>query len=298
MTSLRTNYLLLLILMTILFGLTFVASKIALQGLGIFQLIFLRYVFALILLYLMLRRDRKKFYIAKRDRIHFLLLTLIEPIGYFIFETIGVKYTTPSNVSLIIATIPIFSLIFALWILHESVNRYVITGIFLSLFGVYLIVSQQSESLLAPRPLLGNLFTAGAAISAGLYNSLCRRLTQTYSPWTITYYQSIVATIVFLPIAVTESFIISEQFINVQIVISLFYLSFGGSVIAFFILNYTLSKLPTYRVAIFANFIPVVTILASWGIYGDMLKSIQILGAILIVFGIYLTHFRFKKDLK
>jgi drug/metabolite transporter (DMT)-like permease len=288
------RYLFLLILMTILFGLTFVASKVALQGIGIFQLVFLRHFFALVLLSAILWRNRYKFYIAKRDRKQFLLLTLIEPIGYFIFETIGINFTTPSNVSLIIATIPIFSLMFALWILGEKVNRYVLLGIFFSLLGVYLIVSLQKKSVLAPKPLLGNIFALGAAVSAGIYNSLCRRLTQTYSPWTITYSQAVVATFVFLPLAVNEIIFIREPFLDLKIFFSVLYLAIGGSVIAYLILNYTLGKLPTYKVAIFANFIPVVTIFASWLIYGDMMTSVQFIGAGFVVFGIYLTYVRYR----
>lgn len=281
--------------MTVLFGLTFVASKIALQGIGIFQLVFLRHFFALVLLTALLWRNRDRFYIAKRDRKQFLLLTLIEPIGYFIFETIGINFTTPSNVSLIIATIPIFSLLFALWILGEKVNHYAVIGIFFSLIGVYLIVSLQEKSVLAPKPLLGNIFTLGAAISAGIYNSLCRRLTQTYSPWTITYAQAIVATFVFLPLAVNETILLRESYVNIKIFLSILYLAIGGSVTAYLILNYTLSKLPTYKVAIFANFVPVVTIFASWLIYGDMLKSVQFIGAGLVILGICLTYIRFTK---
>jgi drug/metabolite transporter (DMT)-like permease len=286
------KYLLLLTLMTLLFGLSFIASKIALQGLGIFQLVFSRYTIALFFLTVILWHDRKKLYIAKRDRKHFLLLTMVEPIGYFIFETLGVKYSTPNNVSLIIATIPIFSLIFAMRILRERANRYIVSGIFASLLGVYIIVSLQPVSYLAPKPVLGNFLTLGAAISAGIYNSLCRRLTQTYSPWTITYYQSIVATIIFLPLAVAESFILESFYVDTKILLSILYLAIGSSIGAYFILNYTLSKLSTYQVAIFANFIPVVTVSASWLIFGDILQPLQILGAILILIGIFLTYVR------
>ncbi|MEJ2537616.1 MAG: hypothetical protein P8048_11305 [Calditrichia bacterium] len=42
----ENRYLSLLFLMTLLFGLSFIASKQALQGLGIFQLVFSRYLLA------------------------------------------------------------------------------------------------------------------------------------------------------------------------------------------------------------------------------------------------------------
>ena len=288
-------FILLLSIMTILFGLSFIATKQALQGLGIFQVVFCRHLLALIFLTLLLWPNRKRFYIPRKDLKHFLLLTLVEPVGYFIFETIGIRYSSPSNVSIIIATIPIFSLLFAWWILREKSRMPALVGIVLSLLGVYLIVAASAESELAPRPLLGNLFTVGACVSAGLYNVLCRRLGQTYSPWTITYYQSIVATVVFLPLAVIEYFFHPDIQITGEIFLSILYLALGSSVAAYFILNYSLGKLPTQKVAIFANLVPVVTVFASWFFYGEFLETSQFIGASLVILGIYLTYLRIRK---
>ena len=288
-------FVLLLSVMTILFGLSFIATKQALLGLGIFQVVFFRHLLALIFLTLLLWRKRKTLYIPGKDLKHFLLLTLVEPVGYFIFETIGIRYSSPSNVSIIIATIPIFSLLFAWWILKEKSRIPAITGIVLSLLGVYLIVMASAKSDLAPRPLLGNLFTIGACVSAGLYNVLCRRLGQTYSPWTITYYQSIVATVIFLPLAIIEYFILPDFQVTGEVFFSVLYLALGSSVAAYFILNFSLAKLPTQKVAIFANLVPVVTVFASWIFYGEFLAARQFFGALLVILGIYLTYLRTKK---
>jgi drug/metabolite transporter (DMT)-like permease len=291
----KRMFILLLSIMTILFGLSFIATKQALQGLGIFQVVFCRHVLALIFLTLILWRERQKFYIPRKDLKHFLLLTLVEPVGYFIFETIGLRYSTPSNVSIIIATIPIFSLLFAWWILKEKIHLPAVAGITFSLLGVYLVVAASAGSEFAPRPLLGNLFTVGASVSAGLYNVLCRRLGQTYSPWTITYYQSIVASLVFLPLAVAEYFLLPDIQVTGEIFFSILYLALGSSVIAYLILNFSLSKLPTQQVAIFANLVPVVTVLASWIFYKEFLETRQLIGALLVILGIYLTYLRVKK---
>lgn len=283
---------LLLIVMTLLFGLSFIASKNALQGLGVFQLIFGRYVFALFILTAVLWKKKKRFYIAQHDRKHFLLLTAIEPVGYFIFETLGIRNTTPGGVSLIIATIPVFSALFALWLLREKIGRVGLIGIIFSLAGVYLIVSAQRQSSLAPHPLLGSLFTFGAALAAGMYNVLSRRLSRRYSPLTITYYQTVIATLVFLPLALLELRWHPRPQLNGYILANVLYLSLGCSVIAYFILNYTLSRLRTARVAIFSNLIPVVTILASYFVYREFLYPLQLAGAALVVAGVYLTYRR------
>ena len=287
---------LLLSFMTILFGLSFVATKQALAGLGIFQVVFFRHIIALVILTTLVWKQREKLYIAQRDRWHFLVLTLIEPVGYFVFETAGVRYTSPSMVSIIIATIPVFSLIFGFWMLKEKAHPVAFVGILISLLGVYYVVSVQSESFLAPNPFLGNLMTLGAAISAGLYNALCRRLTRTYSPWTITYYQAIVASLVFFPLMIFESVTMPQIIIDWKIIISVLYLAAGSSVAAYLILNYSLSRLPTYQVATFANLIPVVTISASWLVYNELLSGSQFGGAFIVIVGIFLVYYRKPKQ--
>lgn len=292
MRNLRGPFLLLLVLMSVLFGFTFIATKFALQGLGVFQVVLGRYALAWILLTLLLWKKRRYFYIARRDWKDFLLLTFIEPVGYFIFETYGIRFSSPASVSVIIATIPAFAVIFAAFLLREKPGVFTFAGIALSVGGVYLVVGMQQASHLAPHPILGSLLTLGAAASAGLYNSLARKLTRKYSPITITYYQTLVATLVFFPLSIGEFILTGKFSLDWRILGSVAYLALGASVAGYLILNYALSKIGAAQVAIFANLVPVVTIVASFFVYGEMFSLTQLLGAGLVISGIYLVYFR------
>jgi len=281
---------LILILMCTLFGLTFIATKFALEGLGIFQVVFGRYCLAFLILLIIFRRKLHYFSIASHDIKHFLALTLVEPVGYFIMETYGIRYSSPANVSIIIATIPVFAVISGYFILKERLSIINILGIFISIFGIYFIVTLQKSNELAPRPVLGNFLTLGAAIAAGFYNSLARRLTQKYSPITLTYYQTLAATIVFLPLAIIEYFISDGFHINALIIGNVFYLAIGGSIFAYFLLNRALSRIGAAQVAVFANLIPVVTIIFSYLLFNELLRPLQLVGVIFVLGGIYLTY--------
>lgn len=276
--------------MCTLFGLTFIATKFALQGLGIFQVVFGRYCLAFFILIIVFRKKLHHFSIASHDIKHFLTLTMVEPVGYFIMETYGVHYSSPSSVSLIIATIPVFAMISAFFILKEKLSIINVSGIFISILGVYFIVTLQKSTELAPQPIVGNFLTLGAAMAAGLYNSLARRLAQKYSPLTLTYYQTLVATIVFFPLAFIEYFFSGGFQINAFIIGNVFYLAIGGSIFAYFLLNRALSRLGSAQVAVFANFIPVITIIISYFAFDEMLRPIQFAGAGCVLAGIYLTY--------
>lgn len=276
--------------MCTLFGLTFISTKFALDGLGIFQVIFGRYCLAFLILLIIFRKKRHYFSIASRDIKHFLALTLVEPVGYFIMETYGIRYSSPANVSLIIATIPVFAVISGYLILKERLYLINILGILISIFGVYFIVTLQKSNALAPHPVLGNFLTLGAAIAAGFYNSLARRLAQRYPPITLTYYQTLGATIVFFPLAIIEYFFAGGFHIDAFIIGNVFYLAIGGSIFAYFLLNRALSRIGAAQVAVFANLIPVVTIIFSFLLFNEMLQPLQLVGAVCVLGGIYLTY--------
>jgi len=192
----------------------------------------------------------------------------------------------------IIATIPAFAVLFAAIMLKEKPSPATFLGVALSIGGVYLVIGQQQATVLGPHPLLGNLLTVVAAASAGVYNSLVRRLTRRYSFVTITYYQTLVATIVFLPLAIGEYALTGKFSTDWRIVGSVAYLALGASVFGYLILNKALSVIGAAQVAIFANFVPVITILASYLLYKEVLNPVQFVGAALVLIGIYLVYAR------
>lgn len=278
-----------LVIMAALFGMTYISARIALQGLGVFQLIFLRYLLAFGILTALFWKSRERFQVRRKDWSSFALLAAIEPVGYFVLETLGVSYTSPASVSLIIATVPLFTLILAAFILGEKPGWRARAGVVISFAGVCLMVLQQQPGTLAPRPLLGNLLTVGAACAAGLYNCLARRLSFRYPPLTITYYQTAVATVVFLPLAIWDSFAHPQFFLNGIIVGNVVFLAVGCSIFAYYLLNRSLSQFGAARVGVFSNLIPLFTIAASYVVYGEALQPLQYAWAALIILGIYLT---------
>ncbi len=290
MNTTQWRYLPHLLLMTLLFGLTFVATKVALQELGVFSVVTGRYGIAFLVFVLVLWKKRHLLVIPRRDWGHFLLLTVIEPVAYFILETFGLQLTSPTNVALMIATIPAFALLFGHFLLKERATLWSITGIGLSFVGVYLIVHFQEQSTLAPRPVLGSLLALGAAACAGLYNSVARKLSFRHHPITITFYQTLIATLFFTPLALWEIRSHPLQSLHFLTIASVIYLAVGSSLVGYFLLNFALSHLKAVQVAIFSNLIPAITLLAAFLVFGEMLTPAQFAGSALVLVGVYFTY--------
>jgi drug/metabolite transporter (DMT)-like permease len=130
---------------------------------------------------------------------------------------------------------------------------------------------------------------------AGVHNILSRKLSVDFKPEVITYFMMTVGALVFNTILLSTSTTnfsnYFEPLTNLNVLIPVIYLGVLSSVLAFFFVNYTLSKLPASQSAVFANFATVVSILAGVFIRHEPFYWFQIVGGILIIVGVWGTNY-------
>jgi drug/metabolite transporter (DMT)-like permease len=136
--------------------------------------------------------------LQRKDHVKMVLLALFEPGLYFIFETIGLQYTSAPKTALIIATIPVVVLVLSAVMLGERTDGTNIAGIILSFGGIALLVVGDPEfSWSLEGSLLGDLLIGGAVVSASLYMIFARDLGRTYSSVEITFVQIVYGALFF-----------------------------------------------------------------------------------------------------
>ena len=129
-----------LIATVIFWGLSFVATKVALESIPTFTIIFARFTLASLFFAVMaVHKGFPSF--TPRDHVKIFLTALFEPGLYFMFETLGLLHTSAPKASLIIATVPITVMILSALILKEKTGRLGITGVFLSLAGIVVLIT-------------------------------------------------------------------------------------------------------------------------------------------------------------
>ncbi len=274
----------------IFWGLSFVATKIALESVPTFTLVFIRFSLAATLLTALTGRQGFPSF-TRTEHLKMFLLALFEPGFYFIFETIGLQYTTAPKTALIIATVPLATLIFSVIFIGERTSLKGVSGVSLSLIGITVLVAgdPQFKWDLGGR-LFGDLLIFGAVISAAIYFILARNLGQNHSPIKITNVQFIYGTIFYLPAFVWELPGLHWSAISSRSLGALVYLTLLATVGAFLCYNYALSKMPASRAAVFINGIPVVTALGAWLLLGETLTLTQAGGGVLVLFAVALTN--------
>ena len=161
-------------------SLTFIWFKIANEVYRPLSIVFLRLLIAVVILSLYLSVTRKFVKIRKEDRRMFIMMSVFEPFIYFLGESFGLTYVSSTTGSVIISTIPVFSVLGAWLIFREKLRLINYTGIALSFIGILIFILRPDGTLSFN---LRGLLLLGVAVFAAIgYNLTLSRLAGNYNP--------------------------------------------------------------------------------------------------------------------
>jgi len=271
-------------------GLSFVATKVALESFTTFTLIFARFFLATCLLIaVMARRGLPR--LPGKDHAKIFLTALFQPGLYFTFETIGLQHTTAPMAALIIATVPLAVLAAAFLFLGERSTPGSLLGIGLSMIGIAILVTADPQvSWTLSGRLLGALLVLGAVISAALYMVCVRNLGRERSALEITGMQFIYGTLLFVPAFFLELPGMQWSHVSPRSLLALAFLVLFATLGGFLCYNHALTRIQASRAAVFINGIPVITAFGAWAMLGETLTPWQISGGLLVLCGVYMAN--------
>jgi len=290
-------------------GFSFISIKIAVAVFPPMTLGAVRFILAVIFLFFIKRK------MAPGEKLTLKDVPLLAGAGlsgvtfYFFFENNGVSLVPASEASIIIAAIPVITMIAEA--LREkivslkkkkdnmdkvSLNSRSPIKVFLSVIGALIslagvgLVAGVSFSLSGT--VLGYFYMAGACVCWVCYCFLTRPLFAHHSRIFIVFWQSAVGLLGFLPFAVLESILAMGAFWQIPGMYVWGHVIFLGlccSAMGYWLYAVALETLGVGTTAIFINFIPVVTAFAGFFILDERLRALQWLGAALVFTGVYLA---------
>jgi len=223
-----------------------------------------------------------------------MLMALFEPFLYYIGETNGIKRVSPTISAFIIATIPVFLPFIARFFIRERLSRYNYLGFFLSFLGIIAIIFNRNGQLISSVSGLAFLFIA--VFSAIGYTIISKKLLETYSPLLLVSMKNIIGAIYFIPVIL---FFEVDNLINYsftpKVILYIILMAICGNFLAYFLLNIAIKHIGASKSSVFANLIPVFTIIFSFFILGEILPLIKFIGVILILFGIFVAQLKVKR---
>lgn len=286
MTNKKTLAYLSLTIASIIWGANGPIMKYVLQTIPPFTLALIRFGGASAVLFPFVLN---KLSIAKKDRINILLVSLFGVSLNIGFYFLGLKTTTALNAGIIVASLPIFTLIFAAIFLKEKVKKNFVFGSVLGLLGILVIISK--DILLTTFSPIGDFLILLATLSYVFYEILSKKLKH-YSPVLITFYMFLIASATFFPFAFLE-FQSNPYWIyklSFSVILGSFYGIFFSSICAYVLWQWALWQLQATRVGFFFYLDPIVSTITAVLFLSEQITPAFLFGSIFIFLGLFIAE--------
>jgi len=208
----------------------------------------------------------------------------------------GLNLSTPINASIIITVIPVIILVFAHFILKEKITTLKVIGIILGGSGALMIILSAGGGSFKSSTMLGNLLIFINAVSWALYLVLIKPIMARYDSTTVMKWIFLFGMIIIFPFTF-QSFIASDlAAIPFKIWMSVAFVVFGATLIAYFLNNYSLKSVSASVNGIYIYLQPLIAAVVAILFGKDELTWMKGIAAILIMAGVYFVTRRAKND--
>lgn len=273
----------------IIWGTTFVSTKVLLNAFTPIEILFIRFVIGYLVLWLM--HPHKLSLHNPRQEVYFAAAGLCGITLYFLFENIALTYTLASNVGIIVSISPFVTAILSSYFLKEKkpgLRFYV--GFLIAMTGICMI-SLNKNAVFDVSP-VGNILAILAALIWACYSTISKKIASFgYFLLPATRRCFFYGILFMLPWVIGMGFDVtfSQIFVPVHL-LNLLFLGLGASAICFLTWNYAVKKLGVVHTSVYIYLVPIITTLTSVLILKEPITQASIGGICFILLGLYLSE--------
>lgn len=272
-----------------IWGSTFISTKVLMQhGLSPAHIFTIRFAIAYALMAVV--SHKRLFASSLRDELTMLALGLTGGSAYFLTENYALRYSTATNVSLIVCSCPLFTaLLFRLFTKGSRLNRRQWWGIILAFIGMVTVVLNGHFVLnLSP---IGDPLALTACLSWAFYSLLMRNVSLRYGSAFLTRKVFFYGLVTILPYYAFSPEGIHTPVFSDPIVLSNFlFLGCIASMGCFFAWTWVIRRIGAVAATNYVYLNPLSTVVfASW-ILGEQINMWFIAGALFILSGLYISN--------
>jgi O-acetylserine/cysteine efflux transporter len=290
----RTDVLMLLI--TLIWGVNFSFVKIALKELTPFGFNGFRLLLASGALILILALSGESLRVDRKTFGKVLILGLCGNTAYQMFFIHGINMSSASNTAIIIGMTPVSIALISSLVKHERIHLATWAGILLSFIGFYLVISGRFGTFqFSSQSLRGDLLIFSGNICWALYTVFSKPLLDRMSPLKLTGLTLALGTIFYLPFCVKDILRIPYSTISSKAWLSILYSGLFALVIGYVIWYASLRRVGSTKTAIYVNFIPIFAVIFASFFLGEKITVRQAFGALIIFLGVYLARTGYKR---
>lgn len=283
------------LLTIIIWGTTFISTKVLLTGFQPVEILFFRFIMGLLALLVVYPHRLKK--VTGKQELTFAAAGLCGICLYYLLENIALTYTMASNVGVIISVAPFFTAILThLFIKGEEklrVNFFL--GFAVAMVGIFLISFNGSKLELNP---MGDLLALLAALVWACYSVLTKKISSFGYNTILTTRRVFIYGILFMiPALFLFDFELEfTRFSNPVYLLNIVYLGLGASALCFVTWNFAVKVLGAVKTSIYIYMVPVITIATSVLILKEPLTILSVIGTLLAIIGLFLSEYNGKRQ--
>lgn len=226
----------------------------------------------------------------KANWLGLLLMALTGIFGYNVFFFLGLEYTSAVNGSLFVATTPVFVTLGAVLFLGEAWSARLGVGLFLSLTGVFLVIVKGSfQTLVSLEFNTGDLLFFAAVICWVAHGLIGKVVLQKTSPFMTTTVTTLVGSIFLTLLSFFEKGWSNVLAMSNQAWIEMIFMILCASIIGFFLWNKGIQIIGASKASMYMNLVPINAAWISFFIYGADITWQQIIGMLMVIFGVYVS---------
>jgi drug/metabolite transporter (DMT)-like permease len=284
----------------ILFGASVVAVRVAVQDIPPLALAILRFGqggFLLLLLLFIWARDLLR--IGWRDVPYLILLGAIFFTIFPVTFNISLRLTEASRGAMMLATMPLWSVLLARIAKRERLSPRQMCGVLLAFAGVGVVLAERGLTFVGiSLSLVGDALMLVTALCGAVYGVLAKRMLTRYNAMTVTAYTMMFGTLLLVPAAFLEDPSSAMARIRIDTVMLVLFLGIFGGAIGYFLWTFALTRLSPTQVAVYVNLNPMIATLLGATLLAEKLTGIFIAGFVAVLGGVLLVNLRGRNQLE
>ena len=272
----------------IIWGTTFISTKILLADFQPVEILFFRFiigVLALLAVYPCRLEGTNRY-----QELTFAAAGLCGISLYYLLENIALTYTMASNVGVIISIAPFFTAILSyLFLKEEKPHAGFFFGFSIAIAGIALISFNGSKMELNP---IGDLLALLAALIWACYSVLTKKISGYGYNTILTTRRVFCYGILFMfPTLFLFDFKLElTRFFNSVYLFNIFFLGLGASALCFVTWNFAVKALGAVKTSVYIYMVPVITVVTSVAILHEEITVLAVGGMVLTLAGLLLSE--------
>lgn len=284
-----------MLLTVLIWALNFSVVKIALREFSPHSFNGPRLLLASLLLLAFLWKKEGWVRLSRADAVKIVILGIIGNTLYQFLFISGINLTTASTTSLVMTMTPIFIALMSAIFVGERIHWAGWAGIFLAFFGLFFVLFGDSLSFsLSAQGLRGNLMILLGNFFWAIYTVFSKPLVDRLSPLRFASLTLAIGTLFYLPLTVGDVLRLPWRSLSSKSWAAFLYSSLFAIALSYVVWYSSVRRVGNTKTGIFGNITPVLTVLFAHFFLSETITVAQVVGALVIFLGFYLTRFGYR----